>query len=71
MKDSGHGYQDVENMSKERYEKGERSADAMRGYLVRGTFGLGLGAFDTVSNDILGVKEIEENGVKEILKKYM
>ena len=61
----------LEKMSNEKYEKGERSADAMRGYLVRGTFGLGLGMFEKVHNDILGVKELDAEGVKEVLRKYM
>ncbi len=61
----------LEDMSKERYGKGERSADAMRGYLIRSTFGLGLGAFQKVDNDILGVREIGEEEVKEMLKRYM
>lgn len=61
----------LESMSREKYEKGERSADALRGFLVRGTFGLGLGAFEKIDNDILGVKEIGEDGVKQVLEKYM
>ena len=48
----------LEAASKERYEKGERSADALRGYLVRTSFGLGLGEFKNVDNEVLGVEEV-------------
>ena len=47
----------LEAASKERYEKGERSADALRGYLVRTSFGLGLGEFKKVDNEVLGVEQ--------------
>ena len=61
----------LEKTSKERYERGERSADAIRGYLVRGTFGLGLGVFERVHNDLLGVKELDAEGVNNVLRDYI
>ncbi|KAK5108714.1 hypothetical protein LTR62_007861 [Meristemomyces frigidus] len=52
------------------YEAGERNMDSLRGMMLRTTFGLELGMFSEVANDVLGLKMLTEDEVKELVAKY-
>lgn len=57
--------------SQEALEKGDSSTTAMRGFIVRNTFGEGLGLFQRVDNDILGIKEQDSAYIKELLRHFL
>jgi uncharacterized protein YbjT (DUF2867 family) len=57
--------------SQEALEKGDRSSNAMRGFLMRNTFGEGFGLFPRVDNDLLGIKEQDSAYIKELLGRFL
>lgn len=53
------------------YNNGERDVSNMSGFMSRGTFGLGLGLFKHLDNDVLGIEERNEEWFKAFIAKYM
>ena len=58
------------NAAWEKYDAGERDMDALRPLMLRTSFGLGLGEFRKVDNDVLGVKTLSDHEVKSLVAKY-
>lgn len=61
----------AEAESQRKWEQGDTSADALRGFLVRASFGLGAGKFDDgkcrIGNEVLGVMAWEEERVRGLV----
>ncbi|KEF61793.1 uncharacterized protein A1O9_03363 [Exophiala aquamarina CBS 119918] len=57
--------------SEEALERGDTSPEAMRGFIVRSSFGDGLGLFSNVDNELLGVKERDTAYLKELLAEFL
>jgi len=55
------------DMAMEKYNKGERGPDVMRGFLPRQTLGLGLGVFKEVDNGVLGIQEWDGERVRQVV----
>ena len=54
-----------------KYHAGDRSHEVMRMFLPRATFGKGLGLFEQVDNDRLGIKTYGEEDVKALVARYL
>ena len=50
------------------YDRGERSADALRGFLAHLTFGQRLGLFEKPDNEALGIPVLSDAELKEVVK---
>ncbi|KAK3674657.1 hypothetical protein LTR78_005379 [Recurvomyces mirabilis] len=64
---------DTEKMAKEAWEKydaGERDQKVLQPLMLRTSFGLGLGEFKKVDNDVLGVSMLSDDEVKSLVAKY-
>ncbi|KAK5061310.1 hypothetical protein LTR84_007852 [Exophiala bonariae] len=57
--------------SQEALDKGDTSADAVRGFLMKMSFGDRLGFFSEVDNDLLGVKEQDGAYLKKLLSGFL
>ncbi|KAF2102782.1 NAD(P)-binding protein [Rhizodiscina lignyota] len=55
----------------EAYNKGDRSPQVMRGFIAGGTYGKGLALFKHLDNDVLGIKEMSEQQVKDMVAKVV
>jgi hypothetical protein len=54
-----------------KYDAGDTSADATRPLLFRTSFGLGLGFAEKTDNEVLGLVEMSDKEVKELVAKYV
>jgi hypothetical protein len=63
--------EDVSRRSWESFNKGDRSPETMRGFIIAGSFGAGLGLLDHVDNAVLGIQELSEQGLRDIVAKYV
>ena len=63
--------EEISRKSWEAYNKGDRSPETMRGFLIAGSFGAGLGLFDHVDNDILGIQELSEQKLRDVVAKFV
>ncbi|KAK4554925.1 hypothetical protein LTR86_008073 [Recurvomyces mirabilis] len=64
---------DTEKMAKEAWEKydaGERDQKILQPLMLRTSFGLGLGEFKKIDNDVLGVSMLSDDEVKSLVAKY-
>lgn len=57
--------------SQEALDKGDTSADAIRGFMMKMSFGDRLGLFPRVDNDLLGVKEQDAVYLKKLLAGFL
>lgn len=57
--------------SQEALDRGDTSPLAMRGFMMRNSFGDGLGFFPKVDNELLGIKERDTEYVKEVLAGFL
>ena len=55
----------------EAYNQGDRSVQTMRGFLAAGSYGRGLGMFHHVDNDVLGIHEMSEQELKDVVAKFV
>ena len=55
----------------EAYNNRERDISKMGGFMSRGTFGLGLGLFKHLDNDVLGIEERDEEWLKAFIARHM
>ena len=53
----------------EKYDAGERDMDALRPLMLRTSFGLGLGVFKQVNNDVLGLSMLTDSEVEALVAK--
>lgn len=53
--------------SQEAYDRGERSAQVLSGFLIHGLYGSGLAVHDRNDNELLGVKMWSDEKVKEFI----
>ena len=61
---------DTEKMAKaawERYDAGERDMNVLQPLMLRTSFGLGLGEFKKVDNDVLGVSTLSNDEVRSLV----
>lgn len=63
--------EEIARKSWEAYNKGDRSVETMQGFLIAGSFGAGLGLFDHVYNDVLGIQEPSEQRLRDVLAKFV
>jgi hypothetical protein len=63
--------EDVSRRSWGSFNKGDRSPETMRGFIIAGSFGAGLELFDHVDNAVLGIQELSEQGLRDIVAKYI
>lgn len=61
---------DLEKQAFEKYNNGDRSRETMRGFMPRLVFGKRLGLFKETDNDFLGVKQWNDDEVKEFVAGY-
>ena len=54
----------------ERYNNGDTSRENMRSFIVRIVFGNGLGLFTKTDNDLLGIRQWNDDEVKEFVGQY-
>ena len=59
------------DQSQEKFDRGERSPEAMRGFLVHGTFGMDGGCHPRVDNADLGIEMWEDEKLKELMRQVM
>ena len=59
----------LEKQSWEKWEKGDRSREVQRGFMPRISFGLGLGLFKEVQNELLGVRVMSDEEVKDLIRR--
>lgn len=59
----------LEKQSWEKWEKGDRSREVQRGFMPRTSFGLGLGLFKDVANELLGVRVMSDEEVKDLIRR--
>lgn len=59
----------LEKNSWEKWEKGDRSREVQRGFMPRTSFGLGLGLFEEVENELLGVRVMSDEEVKDLIRR--
>lgn len=57
--------------SQEALDKGDTSADAVRGFLMKMSFGDRLGFFPKVDNELLGIKEQDGEYLKKLLAGFL
>lgn len=62
--------QDMYDASKAAYDRGERSPDALRGFLLHGTYGQGYGDHVTNDNELLGIQELSKEQLQEIMRAH-
>lgn len=53
------------------YNTGERDMGKLGGFMSRGTFGMGLGLFKHLDNDVLGIEERDEEWLKAFIARHM
>lgn len=62
---------ELEQAAKAKYEAGERGIEVMTMFMPRPTFGLGLGFFEAVANEELGIEVYDEGHVKALVAGYL
>lgn len=62
---------ELEKKSWEAYNNGDRSPQTMRGFIAGAAYGKGLGLFTRVDNDILGIEEMSEQALKDLVAKFV
>lgn len=62
--------EDLERQAWGKYHAGDTSNEAMRGFLIRIAFGQGLGLFEKTDNELLRVKQWDDDEVRDFVAGY-
>ena len=62
---------ELEKQAWTKWDAGERGPDVVRGFLPRATFGHQLGKFEKTDNDLLGIKQWNDDEIKDFVASYV
>ena len=62
---------EMEKQAREKYDRGDRSIETMRGFMPRATFGKGMGLFKETDNQMLGIDQWTDQEVKQLVARYI
>ena len=62
---------DIERVSWEAFRRGDVSDQTMHGFIAAGSFGRGLGLHKHLDNDVLGIEQLDDEGIKAVLAEYI
>jgi uncharacterized protein YbjT (DUF2867 family) len=63
--------EEILRRSWENYNDGDRTIETMRGFIIAGSFGTGLGLFGHVDDDMLGIQELSQEKLKELVAQFV
>jgi hypothetical protein len=62
---------EVEKQAWEKYNAGDRSNEVLRMFMPRVTFGERKGLFEHVDNDELGIQQLDDDGIKQVVARFV